>query len=75
MLLALTPIVAGGLLTLLIYVIVLLIIGGLIFWAVNKLSAAFGIPEPIRTVIIVLLVVIIVIGLVYLLLGATPTRL
>jgi|KBSSwiStaDraftv2_1062776.scaffolds.fasta_scaffold818335_2 hypothetical protein len=75
MLMLFAPLAAGGLLTLLIYVIVLLIIGGLIFWAVNKLSAAFGIPEPIRTVIIVLLVVIIVIGLVYVLLGATPARL
>lgn len=66
---------ATGLLGLLIYIVVLLIVAGLIFWAVNKLSAAFGIPEPIKTVIIVALVIIVVIGLLYVLLGAMPARL
>jgi hypothetical protein len=43
--------------------IVLLILVGLAFWAVNQLSAAFGIPQPIVTVIWVLLVIIVVIYL------------
>lgn len=58
-----------GLLTLLIYVVVILIIMGLLWWAVNKLSAAFGIPEPIKSVIIVALVIICVIFVLYALLG------
>lgn len=68
------PIAAGGLLALLIYLIIFLIVAGLIFWAVTKLSAAFGVPEPIKTVIIVLLVVICVIALLYFLLGSLPVR-
>jgi hypothetical protein len=47
----------------------------LIFWAVNKLSAAFGIPEPIKAVIIVILVIIVVLLLLGLLTGAVPMRL
>lgn len=74
-LLMLTPIVTGSnLITLLVYLVVFLVIGGLIFWAVNKLSAAFGIPEPIRTVVIVALVIVFVIALLYFLLGALPLR-
>ena len=38
--------------------LVLLIIIGVIFWAARALIAAFKIPEPIGTVIIVLLVII-----------------
>jgi len=63
-----------ALLTVLIYVVVFLIVAGLIFWAVNKLSAAFGIPEPIKTVIIVLLVIICVVAVLYFLLGNLPLR-
>lgn len=59
----------------LIYIVVFLIIAGLVFWAINKLSAAFGIPEPIRTVIIVLLVIVIIIGLLYMILGGAPPML
>ena len=61
-----------NLIALLIYLVVFLIVAGLIFWAVNKLSAAFGIPEPIRTVIIVALVIICVVVLLSFLLGALP---
>lgn len=61
-----------SLITLLIYLVVFLIVAGLVFWAVNKLSAAFGIPEPIRTVVIVVLVIIFVVVLLYFLLGALP---
>lgn len=62
----------ASLLGLLLYLVIFLIVAGLIFWAVNRLSTAFGIPEPIRTVIIVALVIIIVIGLIYFLLGGIP---
>jgi hypothetical protein len=43
--------------------LVVLIVLGLIFWAVRALSAAFSIPPPIVTVIYVLLVVIVVLWL------------
>jgi hypothetical protein len=70
--LLLAPVAAGGLITLLIYVLIFLTIAGLLFWAINKLSAAFGIPEPIKTVLIVILVVVVVVGLLYALMGAIP---
>lgn len=60
----------GGMLTLLIYLVVFLIVAGLVFWCVRALSAAFGIPEPIKTVIYVALVIIFVIALLYFLLGS-----
>lgn len=41
-----------------------LIIIGLVFWAVRALCAAFGIGEPITTVIYVILVIFIVLWLV-----------
>lgn len=43
--------------------VVFLIIIGLAFWAVNTLSATFGIPAPIVTVINVILVILIIIYL------------
>lgn len=69
MLLLLLPAGIGGLLTLLLYVVVFLIIVGLLFWSVNKLCAAFGIGEPIHTVLVVGLVIIVVIGLIYIVFG------
>lgn len=59
----------AGLLTLVIWIVVVLIIMGVLFWAVNKLSAAFGIPDPIKTVIIVILVIVCLVFIVSLLLG------
>jgi hypothetical protein len=47
----------------LIGLLVLLIIVGVLFWAVSQLSAAFAIPPPIVVVIQVLLVVIVVLYL------------
>jgi len=47
----------------LISLLVLLIVVGLLFWAVRALSAAFGIPAPVVTVIYVLLVVFVVLYL------------
>lgn len=38
--------------------LVVLIVFGLIWWAAHKLMGAFGIGDPIRTIVIVLLVVI-----------------
>lgn len=64
MLLALAAPAIGGLLMLLVYIVIFLIVVGLLFWCINRLSAAFGIPEPIRTVIIVLFVIIVIIALV-----------
>ena len=61
-----------ALLTLLIYLIVFLVIAGLLFWAVRALCGAFGIPQPIQTVITVVLVVICVVALLYFLLGNMP---
>lgn len=43
--------------------LIVLIIIGVLFWAVRALSAAFGIPQPIVTVIYVLLVVFVLIWL------------
>lgn len=47
----------------LISLLVFLILVGLVFWAVNALSGAFGIPAPIVTVIHVALVIIVVLYL------------
>lgn len=72
-LLFLTAPALGGLLMLLIYVVVFLIVTGLIFWCINKLIAAFGIPEPIRTVITVAYVIFVIIAVAYFLLGTRLT--
>jgi hypothetical protein len=50
----------GDLFGLLIKLVVFIIVAGLIFWAVRKLLAAFGVGEPINTVVIVIVVLIIV---------------
>lgn len=47
----------------LISLLVFVLIIGLVFWAVNMLAGAFGIPSPIVTVIHVVLVVIVVLYL------------
>lgn len=59
----------GGMVTLLIVLVIFLLVAGVLFWAVQRLCAAFGVPEPIRTVIIVLFVLIVVIGIVYYVFG------
>lgn len=43
--------------------LVALILIGLVFWAVRALGAAFGIPQPVITVITVVLVIIVVLWL------------
>lgn len=47
----------------LISLVVFLIVIGLIFWAVNQLAGAFGIPAPIVIVIQVVLVIAIIVYL------------
>lgn len=54
---------------LLVTLIVLLILVGLVFWAVKRLGAAFEIPAPVLTVIQVAIVVIVVLALVAMLFG------
>lgn len=48
-----------------------LIIIGLVFWAARALCSAFGIGEPITTVIYVLLVIIVILWLVSLIGGGS----
>ena len=56
--------------------IVVLILVGLAFWVVRTLSGAFGIPQPIVSVIYVILVVIVVLWLLsaFGLIGPVPLR-
>lgn len=56
---------------LLLTLVVGVIIGGLVYWAVHKLAAAFGLPAPVVVVIDVLLVIIAVLWLVTTFLGVT----
>jgi len=53
----------------LIGLVILLIIIGVIFWAVRALSGAFGIPQPIVTVIYVILVILVLVYLLQLIGG------
>lgn len=59
----------------LIGLLVVLILVGLVYWAIHRIAGAFGIPAPIVTVIDVLLVVIVVLYLIRTFLGggALPT--
>lgn len=51
------------LVTLLILVVVALIVLGVAFWAVRALAPALNIPEPIPTVILVVIVLIVLVWL------------
>jgi uncharacterized protein YhhL (DUF1145 family) len=53
----------------LISLVVYLIIAGLIYWAVTTILAVVPLPEPIRTVVNVIMIVILVLIVVYALLG------
>lgn len=55
----------------LISIIVALIVFALVFWAANRILAAFGIGDPIATVIYVILVLFFILYLLSLL-GAIP---
>lgn len=57
---------------LLVWLIVLLIIAGLVYWVIGQVP----LPPPIKTAAIILLVVVVVIALLYLIMGAIgPPRL
>jgi hypothetical protein len=60
------------LLSLLVSLLVLLVVGSLIYWAVHRIEAAFGMPGPIVAVVDVILVVILVIVLLGYLNGNVP---
>lgn len=57
----------------LISVIIYLIIAGLIWWAVTTILGVIPIPEPIKTVINVLMIVVLCLIVVYALLPLIPT--
>lgn len=48
----------------LIALLIMLLIICVVFWAATRLMAAFGVGDPIRTVVIVILVIIVLIWLV-----------
>lgn len=52
--------------------LIALIVIGLVFWAATRLMAAFGIGDPIRTVVLVLLVVFVIVWLLGTLTGSNP---
>jgi Kef-type K+ transport system membrane component KefB len=68
MLLLLAPIALGGIVTLLVYIVVICLVAWLFYWLINYI----GPPEPIKKIAVVILVVVFVIVLLYLLLGAVP---
>jgi hypothetical protein len=49
-------------LMILIWLIVFLIVGGVLWWAIGKLVVAFNVVEPLRTVIMVVVVLLLVLG-------------
>lgn len=53
----------------LIGLLVAILVLGLVYWAATRLLAAFGVGEPIRTVVIVVLVIVFVLWI----LGAVST--
>ena len=58
-------------------ILVVLLLIGVLFWAVRTIGAAFAVPPPVLQVIYVLLVVLCVLWLLqaFGLLGGTPIRL
>lgn len=66
--LALAPIALSGLVTLLLYVVVLCLIAYLMYWLIGYIAP----PEPIRKVAVVILVVVFIVALLYTLMGVVP---
>lgn len=60
------------LLSLFISLLVLLIVCGLLYWAVHRIESAFWIPAPIVAVIDVILVIFVVLVLVGMISGNVP---
>lgn len=58
----------------LISIVIYLIIAGLIWWAVTTIIGVVPIPEPIKTVVHVLMVVILVLIVIYALLPLIPNN-
>lgn len=56
----------------LIQVIIYLIIAGLIWWAISTIVGVIPIPEPIKTVVNVLLIVVLCLIVIYALLPLIP---
>lgn len=68
----LTPIGVAAMIEVLISVIIYLLIAGLIWWAVTTILGVIPLPEPIKTVINVLMVVVLVLIIIYALLPLIP---
>jgi hypothetical protein len=60
------------LVSLLVSLLVLLVVGSLIYWAVHRIEAAFGVPGPIVAVVDVILVIILVLVLLGYVTGGVP---
>jgi hypothetical protein len=60
------------LVSLLVSLLVLLVVGCLVYWAVHRIEAAFGIPGPIVALIDVILVIVLVIVLLGYMTGGVP---
>lgn len=59
----------------LVSVVIYLLIAGLIYYAVTTIIGVIPLPEPIRTVVNVILVVILALIVIYALMGLLPVRL
>lgn len=55
----------------LLYLLVFLIVGGLLFWAIKTVCAAFGVPPPIVAVINVVFVIFIVLAILSIFFGGS----
>jgi hypothetical protein len=60
------------LVSLLVSLLVLLVVGCLVYWAVHRIEAAFGIPGPIVALIDVILVIVLVLVLLGYVSGGVP---
>lgn len=56
----------------LITVIIYLLIAGLIWWAVTTILGVIPLPEPIKTVVNVLMIVVLCLIVIYALMGLVP---
>lgn len=55
----------------LLYLLVLLVVAGLLFWAIKTVCGAFGVPPQIVTLVNVVFVVFLVLAILSLFFGAT----
>lgn len=73
MLLFLAPMSPLALFAVLLFAVAFVLVFGAIFWAVKRLSAAFGIGEPLTSILVVVLVLIAVFTLLYFLVSNLTT--